>query len=146
DSNLKMLDIALKKMDSVDEIPNTENRLLAMQDKLAPPTLSPIDQLRRIKFATELEYCYDDLKPLLERELDKLRIAFLKLPANASKSKKLQCVKKCVISLNALEDDESVENGIDTDEREILCDLIYRMGDLVGLDPENDYVDQWREW
>jgi len=146
ESNFRMLEIALKNMDGTDGITKAATKLSAMQDKLIPPALSPSDQLKKINFKSELKYCYEDLQPYLEKELNTLRRDFLKLPAKASKSRKLKCVERCVEAFNALEGSDAVENGIDTDEREILCDLIYRMGELVGLDSVTDYVDEWREW
>jgi hypothetical protein len=33
-----------------------------------------------------------------------------------------------------------------TIEREELCDILYELGDFCGLDSEEDWVDEWREW
>lgn len=38
------------------------------------------------------------------------------------------------------------DSGIDTEEREGLCDALYKMGDALGLDSETEYIDKWRDW
>lgn len=104
------------------------------------------NELNGIDFKDSLKYCYDDLQPVLAAELDKLRSSLIALPDDSSESEKLALFESCVMSLNAFEEDESLENRIDTDEREVLCELLYAMGDLVGLDAETNYVDAWRDW
>jgi len=108
------------------------------------------EELNSIDFKSQLEDCYEDVQPYLEAELDKLRKRFIALPDNASEGDKLAAVQQCVEALNTLsntfDNDENIDGGIDTDEREILCENIYQMGIIVGLDADTDYVDVWREW
>ena len=103
-------------------------------------------ELKQIDFKSQLKYCYEDIQPFLEKELNELRNQFIKLPNSASEEQKLACVQACVEALNELDEQEDLEGNIDTDEREILCDFIYQMGDIVGLDGETQYVDEWRDW
>ncbi len=145
ESNYKIMELAVKGMSGKRGIAKVAAQLLTIQ-RNAEPQLSPRERIKEIDFRSQLKYCYEDLQPFLEKELKKLRTDLLKLPAKAAESRKLKCVERCVKSLNALEDNDKVANRIDTDEREILCDLIYGMGDSVGLDSGTEYVDQWREW
>lgn len=107
-------------------------------------------ELKSIDLKSKLEDCYEDVQPYLESELEQFRNRLIALAEDASDSEKLSVVQKCVESLSALsttfDEDEDIDGGIDTDEREILCEIIYEMGEIVGLDSNADYVDQWREW
>lgn len=51
-----------------------------------------------------------------------------------------------MLFLNQIEDNDHIESTIDTEEREGLCDALYKMGTIVGLDETLEYVDNWREW
>lgn len=107
-------------------------------------------ELKSIDFKSKLEDCYEDVQPHLESELEKFRNRLIALAEDASDSEKLAVIQKCVESLNTLsntfDENEDIDGGIDTDEREILCEIIYEMGEIVGLDSNTDYVDEWREW
>jgi hypothetical protein len=50
-------------------------------------------------------------------------------------------LRRCVAKFNRLDD-----GFICTIEREELCDILYEVGDLCGLDSGEDYVDEWRDW
>lgn len=50
-------------------------------------------------------------------------------------------LRHCVERYNELD-----EGFICTIEREELCDILYELGDLCGLDAEEDWVDEWRDW
>jgi hypothetical protein len=50
-------------------------------------------------------------------------------------------LRKCVERYNELD-----EGFICTIEREELCDILYEIGGYCGLDGEDDWVDEWREW
>lgn len=104
------------------------------------------DELNAIDFESRLQYCYEDLQPILAAELGKLRSALGALPDKTSENEKLALFQDCVEALNAIDEDETVESTIDTDEREVLCDLLYEMGELVGLDADTEFVDIWRDW
>ena len=50
-------------------------------------------------------------------------------------------LRRCVERYNELDD-----GFICTIEREQLCDILYEIGDLCGLDSEEEWVDEWRDW
>ena len=50
-------------------------------------------------------------------------------------------LRQCVERFNELDD-----GFITTIEREELCDILYEIGDHSGLDSEDEWVDEWREW
>jgi hypothetical protein len=50
-------------------------------------------------------------------------------------------LRRCVEQYNEID-----EGFICTIEREELCDILYELGDLCGLDSEEDWVDEWRDW
>jgi hypothetical protein len=50
-------------------------------------------------------------------------------------------LRRCVERYNELDD-----GFICTIEREELCDILYQLGDYSGLDGEEDWVDEWRDW
>ena len=102
--------------------------------------------LRAINFKDSLVVCYEDIEPLLMKELNTLRDKLIALPDDTGEEVLLGLFQECVESLNDIGNDDSLESGIDTEEREGLCDALYKMGDIVGLDSESEYIDDWREW
>lgn len=56
----------------------------------------------------------------------------------------LECVKEVVIQLNELND--KYVYFIETMEREELAEFIEEGAKLVGLKPEEDPTEEWREW
>lgn len=52
-----------------------------------------------------------------------------------------ELLRRCIENFNDLD-----TGFICTIEREELCDLLYEIGNLCGLDSEEDWVDQWRDW
>lgn len=50
-------------------------------------------------------------------------------------------LKRCVERFNRLDD-----GFICTVEREELCDVLYDIGELCGLDSSEEWVEEWREW
>ena len=70
--------------------------------------------------------------------------ALITLGPEASKEAALGVLRRCVEQFNEL--DEADEPFIFTIEREALCDVLYEIGDLCGLDSRDEWVDQWRDW
>jgi len=103
-------------------------------------------KLKAIDFTESLQVCYEDIEPFLMKELNDLRDKLILLPDNSDEQTKLALFQTTVENLNDLENNESLENGIDTEEREGLCDALYKMGNLIGLDESTDYIDNWRDW
>lgn len=103
-------------------------------------------ELKAIDFKESLQVCYEDIEPFLMKELNDLRDRLILLPDNSDEQTKLALFQATVENLNDLENNESLENGIDTEEREGLCDALYKMGNLIGLDESTDYIDNWRNW
>ena len=50
---------------------------------------------------------------------------------------------KCVERLNSLDE---TDQFICTIEREDLCEWLYETGEVCGLDPGDEWVDEFREW
>ena len=103
-------------------------------------------ELEELNLKSFLTVCYDDLEPHLMQELNQLRFNLIKLSDDSSEKQILAQFETCVEALNAMEDNRNIESGIDTEEREALCEVLYQMGDIVGLDSSTDYVDNWRDW
>ena len=103
-------------------------------------------ELKQIDFKKSLPVVYEDLEPYLMEELNKLRDKLISLPDNADSKTILSLFEESVLALNAIDENNSIESTIDTEEREGLCDALYKMGDIVGLDSESEYIDDWREW
>jgi len=102
--------------------------------------------LQEIDFKQSLPVVYEDLEPILMAELNLLRDKLIALPENTASSEILNLFENCVLSLNRIEDNDAIESTIDTEEREGLCDALYIMGTIVGLDEKEEYIDNWREW
>jgi hypothetical protein len=102
--------------------------------------------LKAINFKESLVVCYEDIEPILMQELNALRDKLIALPENTDKNGVLSLFEETVEALNEVANDDSLESGIDTEEREGLCDALYKMGDLVGLKDEGEYLDNWRDW
>jgi hypothetical protein len=105
-----------------------------------------VTALKAIDFKDSLVVCYPDIEPLLLKELNTLRDQLILLPDNTPTKQILLLFRHCVEQLNQIDEDETLDSGIETEEREGLCDALYRMGDIVGLDSESEYIDKWREW
>lgn len=103
-------------------------------------------ELQKIDFKHSLPVVYEDLEPILIAELNLLRDKLIALPENTESSVILNLFENCVLLLNKIEDNDDIESTIDTEEREGLCDALYKMGTIVGLDEKTEYIDNWREW
>lgn len=102
--------------------------------------------LKAINFKESLVVCYEDIEPILMKELNDLRNKLIALSENTDPAIIMSLFQECVEKLNDTANDESLDSGIDTEEREGLCDALYKMGDVVGLDSETEYIDKWRDW
>jgi len=91
-------------------------------------------ELKTIDFKESLPVCYEDLEPFLMKELNSLREKLILLPDDADTKTKMSLFQETVENLNTVEDNEEIESTIDTEEREGLCDALYKMGNLIGLD------------
>lgn len=103
-------------------------------------------ELNKLNFKDFLEVCYEDIEPHLLKELNRVRTALIALPENTPEAELLSIFEVSVNKLNKIDEDESIESNIDTEEREGLCSALYRMGTIVGLDEDTDYLDNWRDW
>lgn len=102
--------------------------------------------LSAINFKDSLVVCYEDIEPALMEVLNTLRTKLIGLPDDTDTETVMSLFEECVEKLNDIANDESLASGIDTEEREGLCDVLYRMGDIVGLESETGYIDNWRDW
>ncbi len=104
------------------------------------------NELNKLEFKEILTIVYEDIEPHLFAELSRLRKELILLPENTSEKDLLSIFERSVINFNKIDLDETIENGIDTEEREGLCEALYRMGTIVGLDENREYLDEWRDW
>ena len=102
--------------------------------------------LNAINFKESLVVCYEEIEPILMKELNNLRNKLIALPESTDTEIIMSLFQECVEMLNEIANDESLDSSIDTEEREGLCDALYKMGDIVGLDSESEYIDNWRDW
>jgi hypothetical protein len=102
--------------------------------------------LSAINFKDSLVVCYADIEPALMEVLNTLRSKLIGLPDDTDTETVMSLFEESVEKLNDIANDESLVSGIDTEEREGLCDALYRMGDIVGLESETGYIDNWRDW
>lgn len=103
-------------------------------------------ELRAIDCKESLQVFYEDLEPFLMKELTTLRHKLILLIDDSTLKTKMSLFQETVENLNNLEVNEELESSIDTEEREGLCDALYKMGNLIGLDDSTEYIDNWRDW
>ena len=104
------------------------------------------DELNKLKIKDFLPVVYEDLEPHLIAELNRLLEELISLPEDTNEKELLSIFEKSVNNLNKIDQDESIESGIDTEEREGLCEALSVIGAILGLDKDGDYLDEWREW
>lgn len=102
--------------------------------------------LNKLNFKDFLPVVYEDLEPHLIAELNRFRKELITLPENIDEKELLLRFENSVKNLNKIDQDKSIESGIDTEEREGLCDALYTIGEIVGLSDDDEYLDKWREW
>ena len=104
------------------------------------------DELNKLNFRDFLPVVYEDLEPHLIAELNRFRKELIAFPEDTDEKELLLRFENSVKNLNKIDQDKSIESGIDTDEREGLCDALYTIGEIVGLSEDDEYLDEWREW
>ncbi|WPN57896.1 hypothetical protein [Pseudomonas sp. P9_31] len=77
------------------------------------------------------------IKPALNNLIQNL----IALPDTSDQNSILEVFKNSILSIN----DSELE--IETVERESLLDAIYSIGEIVGLDPQTEFAEEWRgDW
>ncbi|NUO01750.1 MAG: hypothetical protein HUU01_14180 [Saprospiraceae bacterium] len=104
------------------------------------------EELQQLNFKDFLPVVYEDIEPYLIAELNRLRAELILLPEHTSEETLLSIFENSVKNLNRIDQDENIESGIDTEEREGLCEALSAMGTIVGLEEDGEYLDEWREW
>ncbi|MFK7972443.1 MAG: hypothetical protein AB8F95_18885 [Bacteroidia bacterium] len=104
------------------------------------------ERLKMLNVKDFLPIVYEDIEPYLIAELNRLKEELINLPEETSKKELLSKFETSVNNLNQIDADDSTYSGIDTEEREGLCEGLYKMGTIVGLDEASEYLDEWREW
>ncbi|TDV58069.1 hypothetical protein EC919_101115 [Pseudomonas graminis] len=102
--------------------------------------------MRRID--TDVLYQQLDFLEGDERFLEKVKPVFQELiknlsglPVPSAGVSVLPLLKSCILKINDLEEE------IETVERDSLLDVIYRLGELVGLPRESEFAEEWRgDW
>ena len=89
-------------------------------------------------------YTKADIKKC-DKILQQFMARLTKLGGSAPEAAILDCVKKAVVDLNALND---TGGGclIETDQREDLCEYILLAAKQSGLKQDGDVTEEWREW
>lgn len=98
-------------------------------------------ELHAFRLIDRLEEVGDDrVVGLVQPPLEHLIEALAALSEDASAESRLACFEACILALN--------EHGheIDTITREVLCDVLYDIGELVGLDSGTNFIDEWRDF
>ncbi len=75
----------------------------------------------------------------------KLLKGLIALPIDAGEDERLKPFHVCIHDLNCIEDNEEVENCIDTEEREFFCELLKEIASLAGLVNSDKFLCK-REW
>lgn len=104
------------------------------------------DELNKLNFKDFLPIVYEEIEPYLIKELNRLRVELISLPINSSTQEILSKFENSVNNLNQINRNERIENRIDTEEREGLCEALCTLGRIVGLEEDTEYLDEWREW
>ncbi|SET90200.1 hypothetical protein [Pseudomonas graminis] len=79
----------------------------------------------------------EKVKPFLQE----LIVDLSNLPASVNGLSLLPLFKRCLLKINDYEEE------IETVERDSLLDVIYRLGELVGLSRESEFAEEWRgDW
>ena len=81
----------------------------------------------------------EDVEALLRGTVD----ALLSLGPSAAETAVMHRLREAVDRLNEMD-----ETGgfIETMEREDLCDVLYRIGEAAGVSPDEEWVDEYRDW
>jgi len=103
-------------------------------------------ELNALKFKDFLPVVYEDLEPYLIAELRTFRENLIALPDDASEDNIIALFEASVNRMNAINHNDEIDNGIDTEEREGLCHAYGTMSEIVGTDPDVEFIDPWREW
>lgn len=77
------------------------------------------------------------VKPVFQEIVTNLSV----LPVPSAGLSVLPLFKSCILKINDFEEE------IETVERDSLLDVIYRLGELVGLPRESEFAEEWRgDW
>jgi hypothetical protein len=104
----------------------------------------------RNRFAAERDSYFGDwpiepgVREACQENLSHTLDALIALGPGAPGVAALGVLRRCVERFNEL--DEADEPFICTIEREELCDILYEIGDLCGLESGDEWVDEWRDW
>ena len=92
-----------------------------------------------------LKYGYEDVnaaaKPVFDRTMQELH----QLGPFAKDRTKLAILERCVLDLNKIQYDETIEHSIETCEREVYCEIVLQLGDFVGVNFQ-DLLDKTRDF
>lgn len=92
---------------------------------------------RQLDFLEGREDVMKKLRPVMHDLVSNL----LAIPEPNFGKSTLPIFRSCVISINRFEED------IETVERESLLEVIYRLGELVGLPRNSEFAEKWRgDW
>ncbi|MCS4066768.1 hypothetical protein [Pseudomonas putida] len=81
--------------------------------------------------------CLTDLLPILNQ----LAADLVEVPCSQYGMAMLPLFRRCMLDINAL------ALPIETAERDSLLDVVYRLGELVGIPRESFYLEAWRgDW
>ena len=91
-------------------------------------------QLEEFAQTNYLKYGWEDVnakaRPIFEDTIKKIRL----LGPFAKEGEKLKILENCVLDLNEIQNDESIENYIGDVERGSYCDVVFTIGRCAGID------------
>jgi Leucine-rich repeat (LRR) protein len=117
--------------------------VLAVGD-VPPLDRGALKKYRRRRYF-DMDCGYEDVMKAAKPVFHRLLKSLIDLPENASELQRRELLHTCIEELNEVNDDENLENGIDTDEREYFCSLIEEIAGLAGLENVDDIIAQ-RDW
>lgn len=94
-------------------------------------------------FRGQLQYLEGDEEYLSELRpiINELVVGLIGVPRSQYGRSVLPLFRRCVLSINAL------GLSIETVERDSLLDVLYRLGEIVGLSRKSLYLEEWRgDW
>lgn len=92
---------------------------------------------QQLAFIEGKEDFLENIRPVFQELIDNLS----HLPVPSPDLSVLPLFKSCILKINLLEEE------IETVERDSLLDVIYRLGNLVGLSRESEFAEELRgDW
>ncbi|HRH96853.1 MAG TPA: hypothetical protein PLB55_13005, partial [Prosthecobacter sp.] len=103
-----------------------------------------LKRFRRSKYF-HLECGYEDVMAAAKPAFSSLLKDLIALPTDVAKEARLDLFHACMVDLNEVNNDEDLDQGIDTEECDFFCGLLEQIAHMAGLDNIDDVLAQ-RDW